>query len=602
MSGPSGSPRFGPSIGAPSGIHRWVAKWGPFVAIMASVALLGVLVVVRGGSEAAPADPARGVAGTGNPDSGDPTGRPPGEPGAPEPLGRMPPTYAEAVEAGSVDEHEWGDRCDTSEGTVMVPTVYAPPCVPLFDGDNGGATSTGVSTESIEVVWYDVTEAGGLESLLGGAELLDSSDAQFSTLSDWFELFSAVTETYRREVRLERFEATGGLGDSVASLADAERIAQDIQPFAVLGGPTNDGGAFARELARNGIICLGCALGMPECTVLDNAPYLWGVEPSTAQFVAGVRAWMRPGPDNAGLSGRAEFAGDPQLASQERRFGVVHFDQDPPVMMQCPDSRPWPDDFTVESYLLDFATMGQQGAEIAAKMASAGVTTVIFAGDPLMPIYLTNAAEAIDYHPEWIFTGTVLTDTNTFGRLYDQSQMAHAFGLSQTGVPVASGAGGALHLYRWYFGEDAFPDAATAYPVLLANVPRLFRGIQLAGPDLTPETFERAQFRIPPAGGDPVNPQQSNGSWGFFDEVDYNGTDDLAEIWWDTDAEGPDETDKVGRGMWRYARSGARFTPDDPPDPAPFDPTDTVTRFEVLPEQSRPADHPPPADAPGAGG
>lgn len=598
MSRLSGSHEAGPR----TGIRRWIGKWGPFVAIMASMALLAVLVVVRDGSEAASEDPAHSTSDAATSGTGEPSDELLAEPGAPPPVGRMPLTYSEAVQAGTVGEHDWGDRCDNDSGTVMVPTVYAPPCVPLFDGDNGGATSIGVSADSIEVVWYDVSQSGGLESLLGGEELLDSSEAQFSTLSDWVELFSAVTETYGREVRLERFEATGGLGDAVASLADAERIAQDIEPFAVLGGPPNDGGAFARELARNGIICLGCTLGLPDCKVLEDAPYLWGVEPSTSQFVAGVRAWLTPGPDNEGLDGPAEFAGDPSLASQQRRFGVVHFDQDPPVMTKCPKARPWPEGFTVESYLLDFATMGQQGAEIVAKMASAGVTTIIFAGDPVMPIYLTNAAEAIDYHPEWVFTGTVLTDTNTLGRLYDQSQMAHAFGVSQTGVPVASGAGGALALYRWYFGEEAFPDAAVAYQVLLANVPRLFRGIQLAGPDLTPGTFERAQFRIPPAGGDPVNPQQSNGRWGFFDEVDYNGSDDLAEIWWDPDAEGPDEADRDGRGMWRYAHGGARFTPDDPPDPAPFDPTDSVARFEELPAAARPPDYPPPPGAPAAGG
>lgn len=577
----------------PSGAARAVRKWGPFAAIMVAVAVLAAMVVLDGSAE----EPSAAVGETLSDDADVTQGS-----GAPPPTGEMPITYAEAEQSGTVGDYDWGANCDTDLGTIKVPSLYATPCVPVFDGGNGGTTSVGVTADSVKVVWYDASESGGLDALLGDAGLNDTAEQQLATLKDWVELYSSLSETYGREVELVRFRATGGMDDAVASQADAERIAQDIGPFAVLGGPPNDGGAFAGELARNNIVCLGCSLGIPECKVLDSAPYLWGTEPATSQFVAGLTAWLTPGDGNKGLSGNAEYAGDPELASRERRFGVIYFDQDPPVMTTCPGGSAWPDDYIAENYILDFATMPQRGSEIVAKMKSAGVTTIIYAGDPLMPVYLTNAAEAIDYHPEWIFSGTVLTDTNTFGRLYDQNQMAHAFGVSQTGVPADSDVGGALVLYRWYFGEDSYPDARAGYAVLQANIPRLLRGIQMAGPDLTPETFELGQFRIPPSGGDPVNPQQSHGNWGFFENSDYNGVDDLAEIWWDPTAEGPDETDKMGMGMWRYARNGARFTPDDPPDPAPFVLEDTVTRYEELPPEAEPPDYPPPQGSPAAGG
>jgi hypothetical protein len=59
----------------------------------------------------------------------------------------------------------------------------------------------------------------------------------------------------------------------------------------------------------------------------------------------------------------------------------------------------------------------------------------VFLGDPIMPIYLTKAATDQNYFPEWIITGTVLTDTTVFGRLYDQKQWAHAFGISSLPLP-----------------------------------------------------------------------------------------------------------------------------------------------------------------------
>ena len=63
-------------------------------------------------------------------------------------------------------------------------------------------------------------------------------------------MFNTYYETYGRKVELVRYDATGTISDAVAATADAETIADDIQPFAVIGGPllTN---AFADTLAGN---------------------------------------------------------------------------------------------------------------------------------------------------------------------------------------------------------------------------------------------------------------------------------------------------------------------------------------------------------------
>ena len=36
----------------------------------------------------------------------------------------------------------------------MLKSVYAPPCVEPFEGDNGGATSAGVTADAVTVVFY----------------------------------------------------------------------------------------------------------------------------------------------------------------------------------------------------------------------------------------------------------------------------------------------------------------------------------------------------------------------------------------------------------------------------------------------------------------
>src|SRR3990170_3456229 len=55
---------------------------------------------------------------------------------------------------------------------------------------------------------------------------------------------------------------------------------------------------------------------------------------------------------------------------------------------------------------------------IVNQMQVAGITSLLFSGDPICPIHLTRAANSQNAKWEWIITGSVLTDTNNFGRLY----------------------------------------------------------------------------------------------------------------------------------------------------------------------------------------
>jgi hypothetical protein len=123
----------------------------------------------------------------------------------------------------------------------------------------------------------------------------------------------------------------------------------------------------------------------------------------------------------------------------------------------------------------------------------------MFLGDPIMPIY-HESATARDYGR--IVTGTVLTDTAVFGRRYDQTQWAHAFGLSSLPAPVPQEMRDSWRLHEWWFGEPPAAvktNAAIVYP----PVALLMLGIHLAGPELTPETFQAAMFSAPPTGGGP---------------------------------------------------------------------------------------------------
>ena len=169
--------------------------------------------------------------------------------------------------------------------------------------------------------------------------------------------------------------------------------------------------------------------------------------------------------------------------------------------------------------------MPAQAATIAEKLKSTGATSVVFAGDPIMPIYLTKACANIGYFPEWIITGIVLTDTSTLGRYFDQQEWAHAFGVTSLAVPVPVAAGDADHLYHWWYGANTSP-ASPAAPAIIPPISQFFAGVQLPDPYLTPSNFTTGLFRAPPAGGGSTSPLLAYGYQGAAPLPSYSSPAD----------------------------------------------------------------------------
>src|SRR4029077_12271958 len=79
-------------------------------------------------------------------------------------------------------------------------------------------------------------------------------------------------------------------------------------------------------------------------------------------------------------------------------------------------------------FLLDLSKAQENARTMIAKLKDAGVTSVVFTGDPLTPSSLTIEATAQNYFPEWVIGTNALVDIALFGRTYDQEQWKHAFG------------------------------------------------------------------------------------------------------------------------------------------------------------------------------
>jgi hypothetical protein len=495
------------------------------------------------------------------------------------------------IEAWAAADPMSAPDCDTETGRIMVPSVYAPNCVPLWPegGDNGGATHRGVTADEIVVAVYQGQQTAAAQGAIDNLGLADLSDEEVAeNRTRLVGAYNDLYETYGRTVRWEPLEASGGPSDEAAARADAIRAAEEIGAFAVIGGPSGTN-AFVEELVDREVICL-CTNSQPAEAYVRWAPYVWGGLMASSQTLiqfaeyVDMRVAFRP----------AEFAGDPAFRERERVIGGVRYEtadgayeEAAAFMGELLEDRGID---VVVSIAYIYGTgdnLAEDAATAVSRLKEAGVTTVMFSGDPIMPIYLTQAATAQDYYPEWMMSGLTALDVRGFARQYDQDQWRNAFGLSLLLPPIdpdyTQRAG---NLISWHLGEEL-----TSYPGFY-EWGRLFQGVHLAGPVLTPESFGEGLFSFLRVQAHQTEYGVSYGE-GVWPLPDYTGADDVTEIWWDPDAIDPTELDEV-RGMYRYTDGARRFGPGEinQLSGSLFDPEGTVIYFEERPEGDRPPQYP----------
>ena len=411
------------------------------------------------------------------------------------------------------------------------------------------------------------------------------------------DLYNKLFETYGRTVEVETYIGTGAGDDREAAKADAIAIAE-MDPFIVVGGPNQSSAVFAPELASRGIICGPyCSLALPEALIEEYAPYayLGGPTPDQAAALAAEMIGKLAGP------GKAELAGDDATRAEDRVYGLLHYDTPDgdyePVFEAFVEQL---GDNGIElatdvEFTLDLARAQENARTNISRLKEAGVTTVIYTGDPLTPASLTAEATAQDYHPEWILGSSVLMDTTLFARQTDVEQWQQRLRHRSAGRPGRAGDQRCVSdLGLGLRGTAAQQHRQRARAAASHGV----HGIHLAGPELTPETFRDGLFRYPPSGGGPTEPQISRGDHGVWPDTDWGGTDDAAIIWFDPTASGEDEVGNQGQGMYRYANGGQRYTlgefPDSVEEAGLFDNESSVTVFDQVPPEDEPPDYPPP--------
>jgi len=505
-------------------------------------------------------------------------------------------SFAEATAAGLADTIDWGTRCDTTRGRLAVPDFFAQPCFAPFTGDNGGATAPGVTGDEITIVYYEGQETDPIIAYITDAIHVDDTNGdQFATMKELIRYYETYYELYGRKVNLITFEGTGNATDEVAARADAAQIALQYKPFVVFGGPALTS-AFADELAAHQVMCIGCTPGQPASFYSQRDPYVWGLDGSPLQKQTHVVEFL-----TKQIIGKSATHGGDDVKDKPRKLGLLYLENSN-AAKELADSFAASMDAAgspfaeVVAYQLDPSTIQATATQVITRMKAAGVTTIVFSGDPVAPRDFTKEATAQEYFPEWVVSASTLVDTDAFARTYDPEQWKHAFGVTQLAARTPSDQIGAFSIYKWFTGVD--PPADGTIGVIAPQPALFFAVLQAVGPHLTPQDFRDAAFRLPGTseGLAISQPFLSYGEKGYWPDNDYLGVDDATAIWWDPTASGPDEIRKDGVGMYQFVDGGQRYLPGQwPTADKMFDPTGAVPLYSSPPPGEAPGDYPSPA-------
>jgi hypothetical protein len=401
---------------------------------------------------------------------------------------------------------------------------YSPPCI-LFSGNNGGATTRGVTSTTIKVAFRVLNEKGFDQTLaaLAGAKITDTPDDVKRTVLAYQDYFNKHFQFYGRKIQIVFYNGKGSSttellgGGQAEAQADAIHVAQEIKAFAELNGAT---APFTDALAQQHVL----AFGTPYLSAkwhLDHRPWNWSiatdctiVAQTAAEYYVNLLYGKNADYAGEGVKGKPrKLAG---LSPENPWYAECHKDFENTILRSSGYHVP-----VHINYRLDINSMSDQAANVISQLKSAGATTIFCGCDPIFPVFLTAKASEQSYNPEWVVVGVALTDHDLVGQLYNQDQWSHAAGVSYAGDIIPQRAGLGYAAYKSVRSDEPAFSAELIY----AQMYMLALGIQLAGPKLDPYSYERGMFTYPGGHG-------LYGTWGF-PVGSYTPTRDARIIWWD---------------------------------------------------------------------
>ena len=445
---------------------------------------------------------------------------PAADPNAPaaDPNAPAPAAAAAAAPAGG-----GGGSCQGPQQDV---TRVSPPCVPPFEGDNGGGTYQGVSGTEVKVVFFASEPNEQVDAILATQGLASKEEEIVAFLNAATKFINERYELYGRTVKLERV-----VGDcpttppDVAACKAAAREVVNKKPFMVLWATPLYPSVFD-EFARAGIVSLG-GWQFDESLFIRRAPFRYdpvmdGTQ--SARFI-GEYYCKKLAKKPASHSGQIIH---PTIGNRDqvpRRLGIVVPEPNLPaavilrdIVAGCDAQPP-----VVKTYVSDITTASQQTAATLSALIQGKVTTVACLCDPIAPTFLTNGATGQRYFPEHLLTGFQFQDSDLVGRLYNAEQWKHAFGPVLLAPQPKQEDGDEDRVFRAGGGSG---NACTTCGIPWAYMGMMASLLQRAGPNLNPQTLQQGALSTPPQGGTPETPLLQLG------QNDFTLVSDVREVFW----------------------------------------------------------------------
>jgi hypothetical protein len=428
---------------------------------------------------------------------------------------------------------------------------YSPPCI-AFSGNNGGASSPGVTPTAINVSYRITSDSESFQQTLaslGGADITDTTADIERTVQALATYFDNHFQFYGRKLNIEFFNGQGsitnellGSGQQQAD-ADAVTSAQQLHAFAELNGVSEP---YDVALAQQKVISFGAPY-LSASFMGQYAPYMWSLDTESNDVVeATSELYLK-----SLAGGKAQWAGG-SLQNQPRKVAIIA-PSDPwyqtaaQSAVQAAQAAGHPIADNV-SYQLNLSTLSSQASNVISQLQNDGITTVFCGCDPVFPVYLTSRAAEQGYTPEWVVAGVALTDQDIVGQLFEPAEWSHAFGVSFNGATVPKND---TFGYAAYKSINPGSEPANAVDLIYAQMYEMAIGIEMAGPNLTPTSFQSGMRAYPGSQAGAANALY--GTWAF-PSGHYTPQTDWSFIYWDPTKTSPYD-DKVGAYVYSTTRT-----------------------------------------------
>ncbi len=439
--------------------------------------------------------------------------------------------------------------------------INPPPCVASWaGGSNGGATSPGVTAETITVVMYHNKENPASSGIAKQVGVYMSPEEDQAYLKAAGGFINKQYQLYGRTLKLVHVVGQCDIAPPQESCfrSEADSLVAQYKPFAVFWVNNMNEVAFLDELSRKGVVNWG-GWNFSDGFSRSLRPFHWDLlMGGDYQSDLAAEHWCKQ------LANRpASFAGA-DLTGKTRKVAILTAD----TPMTAPNGRRLlsllkkcdHNDPQLQLYSSNTSTAASQSTSLMAQLHRDGVTSVLWFSDPIAPVYATAQMTSQGYFPEHVLVGSGLLDFDALGQAYDQQQWKNAFGLSDIGAstPIAQTDAGRV----WVAGGGGSTSGLSDYSaVVWGYLSLVATGLERAGPTLTPLTFERGLLSMPGFGGwrDKHDPRL----WlTQFGRDDYSAISDVRQVYWDPNAVSPVNGK---RGTYVALASGRRYRSGDLP-------------------------------------